>query len=92
MKSRVIRPDIVFTKQHLAVFVDGCYWHRCPEHGTQPRSNAVYWQRKLRGNVERDAISDDLLHRSGWNVLRIWEHTPAEEAAAAVSERLANCR
>jgi DNA mismatch endonuclease (patch repair protein) len=66
--------DIVFTKQRVAVFIDGCYWHACPEHGTVARSNADYWSAKLRRNVTRDADTTARLERFGWTVLRFWEH------------------
>src|SRR4051794_22042546 len=58
---RLVRPDIVFTRARVAVFVDGCYWHACPEHGTLPRRNSPYWSRKLESNVERDRSVDAAL-------------------------------
>jgi DNA mismatch endonuclease, patch repair protein len=67
-------PDVIFTKAKVAVFVDGCWWHRCPEHGVTPRSNAGYWLPKLARNVERDRQVDGALARSGWTVIRVWEH------------------
>ncbi|WGX99438.1 very short patch repair endonuclease [Nocardioides sp. L-11A] len=79
------RPDIVFTKPKVAVFVDGCYWHSCPEHGTQPKSNADYWRPKLARNVERDREHDAALREAGWTVVRIWEHVPVVEAVDVVS-------
>ena len=78
------RADIVFTRARVAVFVDGCYWHVCPEHGTEPQSNAGYWSAKLARNVERDRETDRLATEAGWTVLRVWEHEPAEEAADRV--------
>ena len=69
-----VRPDIVFTRRRLAVFIDGCFWHRCPEHGTLPRVNSHYWGPKLEGNVARDQRVDHALRAAGWTVLRIWEH------------------
>ncbi len=66
--------DIAFPGKKVAVFVDGCFWHQCPEHGTLPKSNKRYWKRKLGANVERDAITTNSLELSGWNVLRFWEH------------------
>lgn len=74
------RADLVFTAQRVAVFVDGCFWHSCPEHGTLPKSNADYWIPKLTRNVERDRETDALLAESGWRVIRIWEHEPVAEA------------
>ena len=86
--SRRVRPDIVFTRRRLAVFIDGCFWHRCPDHGTSPRFNSWYWGPKLDGNVERDRIVDELLQESGWLVLRIWEHERPELAAAEIIRAL----
>lgn len=78
------RADIVFTRQRVAVFVDGCFWHRCPRHGTSPRSNAEYWQAKIARNVERDRETDADLRDSGWRVVRVWEHEPVGEAVDRV--------
>lgn len=83
------RPDIVFTRAKVAVFVDGCYWHCCPEHGTQPKKNADYWTPKLARNVERDRQHDEALREAGWAVVRIWEHVPLPEAVTAVREAVA---
>jgi len=74
------RPDIVFTRQMVAVFVDGCLWHSCPYHGHQPRLNTDYWQPKLRRTRERDKAETEALRASGWEVIRIWEHMPIAEA------------
>jgi DNA mismatch endonuclease (patch repair protein) len=79
--------DIVFTRQRLAVYVDGCFWHSCPEHATTPASNRDWWIEKLRRNRERDREIDETLSRNGWRVVRIWEHE--EMAAAAEKVRLA---
>jgi DNA mismatch endonuclease (patch repair protein) len=87
---RVI-PDIVFTRARVAAFVDGCYWHRCPEHGVSPSSNASYWLTKLAGNVDRDRRVDAALAADGWRVLRIWEHdvtADADAVATAVAARI----
>lgn len=78
------RPDLAFTRVRLAVFMDGCFWHACPEHGHVPSSNSLYWSGKFERNVERDRRNDEALRRAGWSVLRIWEHVPVEEAAAQV--------
>ncbi|WP_454793361.1 very short patch repair endonuclease [Mycolicibacterium lutetiense] len=89
--GRLIRPDIAFTKLHVAVFVDGCFWHGCPEHGTMPTTNADFWRNKLETNASRDRLQTKLLIDAGWLVIRIWEHEATEEAVAviqrAVSER-----
>lgn len=69
-----VRPDVVFTRARLAVFLDGCFWHACPEHGTSPTVNAGYWLPKLRRNFERDRLVDEALLAAGWAVVRVWEH------------------
>jgi len=84
-QDRPIHPDIVFPRAKLAVFVDGCFWHGCPEHGTSPRRNSHYWNAKLRLNVERDRRYDALLRDAGWTVVRVWEHDDPEEAAARIA-------
>ena len=82
--GRRVRPDIVFTRRRVAVFVDGCFWHACPEHGQRPRANASYWEPKLRRNVERDQADTNSLESAGWKVLRLWEHESAHDAVTAV--------
>lgn len=77
--------DIVFTKQRVAVFIDGCYWHACPEHGTSARTNADYWSAKLQRNVARDADTTAQLEAAGWTVLRFWEHENPTEVASEVA-------
>ena len=81
--------DIAFTRQKLAVFVDGCFWHGCPEHGTSPRANSEWWRRKLEANHDRDLDTNAMLRERGWTVLRIWEHEEAARAAAKVRTFLA---
>ena len=78
------RPDIVFTKQHVAVFIDGCFWHQCPEHATMPKANHAFWEAKLRRNVERDRENDAALGAMGWTVLRFWEHEDADCVAEVI--------
>ena len=84
--------DLVLRKTKIAVFVDGCYWHGCPEHHTQPATNSEYWAAKIARNIERDAETTAYLNQAGWKVLRFWEHEDAEEVAdkvqVAVRERL----
>lgn len=87
-----VRPDIVFTRRRLAVFVDGCFWHRCPAHGTEPRHNPSYWAPKFARNVARDRRVDAALIASGWRVLRAWEHEDPAEIAARVAELLGTSR
>jgi DNA mismatch endonuclease (patch repair protein) len=82
--GRRVRPDIAFTARKVAVFVDGCFWHACPEHGSKPRANEWYWGPKLVRNVERDRINDAALILAGWSVIRLWEHVPLEEAVRTV--------
>jgi DNA mismatch endonuclease (patch repair protein) len=83
-----VKPDVVFTKKRLAVFVDGCFWHRCPIHGTEPSVNTSYWEPKLTRNVDRDRRVDESLSGAGWRVIRIWEHEPVDEAALAIANAL----
>ena len=87
------RADIVFPRAKVAVFVDGCFWHSCPEHATSPKTNADWWADKLARNVARDRQTDSDLQAAGWCVIRVWEHESASDAAdaieAAVREALA---
>ncbi|MFI5559285.1 very short patch repair endonuclease [Amycolatopsis japonica] len=83
-----VRPDIVFTAKKIAIFVDGCFWHVCPEHGRQPTSNEWYWTPKLRRNVERDRLVTDALQDAGWRVARIWEHVPLAAAVDVVVDMI----
>jgi DNA mismatch endonuclease, patch repair protein len=73
-KKLIGKPDIVFLDTRVAVFLDSCFWHSCPYHATQPKSNRAYWRPKLKRNKERDRIITKALRKSGWKVLRIWEH------------------
>ena len=85
-----VRPDIVFTARKVAVFVDGCFWHVCPEHGRQPTTNDWYWTPKLRRNVERDRTTTAALERNGWQVVRIWEHEPLPDAVEAIRSAISS--
>lgn len=87
--GRKVRPDVVFTQVRVAVFVDGCFWHGCPEHHVVPRSNRDYWVPKLRRNVERDRATDECLSGAGWLVLRVWEHEDVGSAADLVGDAVA---
>ena len=78
------RADIVFGSARVAIYVDGCFWHSCPEHGTRPKSNAEWWEQKLKRNQERDAEIDRTLRENGWEVVRVWEHEDPVEAADRV--------
>ena len=83
------RTDVAFTRRKVAVFVDGCFWHSCPEHATAPVSNASWWQTKLANNLQRDMATNDYLRSLGWTVLRFWEHEDAVSCADCVSRALA---
>jgi DNA mismatch endonuclease (patch repair protein) len=86
--ERLIRPDIVFARARLAVFVDGCFWHCCPVHGNQPRANTAYWRPKLERNVARDRAVDRALANAGWTVIRAWEHEAPDRVADRVEAGL----
>lgn len=75
------RADLVFTRALVAVYVDGCFWHRCPVHATIPRSNGEWWAAKLEANVRRDRDTDGRLWVAGWTVVRVWEHEDPASAA-----------
>src|SRR4051812_32527509 len=83
------RADIVFGPARVAVYVDGCFWHGCPEHGTRPAANRGWWQAKLDGNRARDADTDNRLAASGWEAVRVWEHEDPQAAAARIQALLA---
>ncbi|TDB98892.1 very short patch repair endonuclease [Actinomadura sp. 7K534] len=77
--------DLVFTKAKVAVFMDGCFWHGCPEHHTKSATNAAYWADKVQRNRDRDAETDRLLGEAGWTVIRVWEHEDPTEAAERIA-------
>jgi DNA mismatch endonuclease (patch repair protein) len=68
------RPDFIFRKYRLVVFVDGCFWHGCPKHATEPVTNRDFWRRKLLRNRQRDRQVNRRLRKDGWTILRIWQH------------------
>ncbi len=74
-------PDILFGPARVAVYVNGCFWHGCPEHATWPASNADWWRAKIERNRERDAATDEALAVAGWHVIRVWEHEDPVVAA-----------
>jgi DNA mismatch endonuclease (patch repair protein) len=76
--------DIAFPKLRIAVFVDGCFWHGCPEHGTWPKQNAEWWRDKIQTNQRRDADTDSKLAEAGWQVVRIWEHEHPDAATDTI--------
>lgn len=94
LKGLRCKADLVFPGPRVAVFVDGCFWHRCPQHATSPKANAEWWRAKLDQNYDRDRRNDEALRKAGWAVVRIWEHEDVEAAAERVStmidSRLAN--
>ncbi len=71
---RGVKVDVVFPTEKVAVFIDGCFWHRCPEHATTPTRNHEYWSTKFQRNMDRDRSNDKDLQERGWQVIRIWEH------------------
>ena len=75
------RPDFVFRTSRVAIFVDGCFWHGCPQHGRNPTSSIDYWEAKLKSNKKRDILVGRSLRRAGWTVIRIWEHELASPKA-----------
>jgi DNA mismatch endonuclease (patch repair protein) len=89
--ERRIRPDIAFPTMRIAVFVDGCFWHMCPAHGTRPRTHGDYWGPKLTRNVARDREVDSVLADAGWHVVRLWEHEAGAHGVAIVRDALGAC-
>jgi DNA mismatch endonuclease (patch repair protein) len=86
------RADLAFTRARVAVFVDGCFWHGCPVHGTWPKANADWWRDKIEKNVERDRHTSDALRAAGWQVLRFWEHDDATAAARKIAATVRRTR
>jgi DNA mismatch endonuclease (patch repair protein) len=82
--------DIAFPGRRIAVFIDGCFWHGCPDHATWPKQNAEFWRQKIEANRLRDADTNSRLLESGWTVLRFWEHQPPIDAAAVISQAVAD--
>ncbi|MCZ7552036.1 MAG: very short patch repair endonuclease [Anaerolineae bacterium UTCFX2] len=80
------KADIIFRSAKVAVFVDGCFWHGCPVHGTQAKVNAEFWARKIKQNQERDLDTTSRLEAAGWTVIRVWEHENPEEASQRIHD------
>jgi len=78
------RADLLFTRAKVAVFVDGCFWHGCPEHGTQPKRNASWWAEKIAMNIRRDRDTDSRLAAADWKVVRVWSHEPVDQAVERI--------
>ena len=87
-----VRPDFVFPKFRVAVFVDGCFWHGCPKHEPKPKNNAAFWRKKFARNIARDRLVTRTLRREGWRVLRIWEHELAGKNEARLLRRIRHVR
>jgi DNA mismatch endonuclease (patch repair protein) len=86
------RADLVFPKKRIAVFVDGCFWHSCPQHGTLPKQNAAWWRDKLSVNQARDRDTDQRLRAEGWTTIRVWEHEPVGDAVRRVRRAIEHGR
>lgn len=88
VKSIRTKPDVIFRAKRVAVYVDGCFWHRCPQHGTRPRANSAYWDEKLRDNANRDEANTKALRMQGWKVLRFWGHQDPEDMVHKIRRML----
>lgn len=86
------KPDIAFPGKKLVIFVDGCFWHGCPIHGSLPKTNADFWKSKIHRNIERDVENTQSIQREGWTVLRFWEHEIEENLDQVMSNVLAILR
>ncbi len=86
------RADLTFVGARVVVFVDGCFWHGCPQHATRPTSNAEWWSDKLAANMSRDRDTDTRLYAAGWTVIRVWEHEDPNSAAARIEAVVRGCR
>ena len=82
--------DVVFGPARVAVFIDGCFWHGCPEHGHVPSASRWYWSAKIERNRLRDADTSQQLETAGWHVVRVWEHEDAEQAATRIAATIRN--
>lgn len=80
------RADIVFISARVAVFVDGCFWHGCPIHGTKPKANSEFWEMKIKRNKARDEDTTNKLEAAGWKVIRVWEHENLKEFAKTIHD------
>jgi DNA mismatch endonuclease (patch repair protein) len=86
LESERFKPDIVFKKARVAVFIDGCFWHACPLHASWPKINCDWWQKKILANVDRDRRIDKKLKDAGWIVIRIWEHENPKIASKRIAK------
>ena len=78
------KPDIIIADCRVAVFVDGCFWHGCPKHGTWPKANRHWWRNKIKENIRRDSRNRRALRRAGWTIIRAWEHEKADHAVRRI--------
>ncbi|WP_285789591.1 very short patch repair endonuclease [Micromonospora sp. NBRC 101691] len=92
LPGRAVRPDVVFTRRRVAIFVDGCFWHGCPLHCRMPSDPSGYWHQKIDRNRNRDLEVDGALRTAGWTVFRVWEHEAVEQAAEAIHAALTQSR
>ena len=83
-----VRPDFIFRQVRLALFVDGCFWHGCPKHGTKPKNNRIFWKNKFARNKARDVLVTRTLRRAGWRVFRIWEHELAKKNQLRLTRKI----
>lgn len=86
------RADLAFPTERVAVFVDGCFWHGCPEHGTAPKANAAWWRDKIAANVARDRDTVARLEEAGWLVVRVWEHEAISDSMSRIAAAVDNRR
>ena len=86
MPTRDLKPDITFRPSKVAVFVDGCFWHNCPEHGTILKNNCAWWLEKFQRNQERDKRKDEQLKEMGWLPIHVWEHEDPDTAARNIEK------
>jgi len=86
------RADVAFPRLRIAVFIDGCFWHGCPIHGSSPKANAEFWKRKIEANVARDRDTDERLRAKGWTVLRFWEHEDPDRVAGLIRKSVEAAR
>ena len=87
-RRTAVRPDFVFRKERVIIFVDGCFWHGCPIHGTRPKDNRAFWRKKITANQTRDRRVHRTLRNVGWKVLRIWEHSLRLKGVPSVLRRI----
>lgn len=83
-----VKPDFVFLNRRIALFVDGCFWHACPQHMAMPSTNAAFWIEKLEANRARDQVVNRTLRRAGWRILRIWEHELVRKNEKTLQKRV----